>query len=305
MDTTRDVTYRGFLLNDASIRDNIDPGTGIGKGITGCVIDSWEDSDADVSQFLEKRSLQDGMDAGDVFLGARRIRMAGTLYGKTRALLYDQYLQLRKVLSPVLAQREEPEDKGYRDLTFAIPTNNIDDYPLGAIDLKYKAMPRSKQLVWQRDQQGGDDGDALAIPWQAVFLCKDPTMYVRDRVEIALTGADSGDLTNRGTYIVPLFLLFQVTSAAGLITVAVGDTTFTITIPASTGTRTVRYDGREKTLHLQEGAVNDLRMDLLTFNLEDTHPVIAEGTTPYSFTASGGAVLTGTGNIAYYNEAYA
>lgn len=202
MDTTRDILYRAFLLNDASIRDNIDPGTGIGKGITGSIVDSWDFSDVDVVQFTEKKSLQDGMDAGDVFFGARRLRLAGTLYGKTRALLTDQYWELRRVLNPVLAQRESPADKGYLPLYFSVPTNRTVDYVTGAIDLRVLALPRTSQVIWQRDQQGGSDADALAIPWQATFLMKDPTIYSDVPVDVTfgtsalVTGVTATAATN-------------------------------------------------------------------------------------------------------------
>lgn len=190
MDLTRDILYRGFLLNDQNIQANIIAGQELGAGISGCVVSTFDPSDVDVHQFTEKRSEQDGMDAGHPFLGIRRIRVAGTLYAVTRNLLFDKLFELRAALSPILADREVPADKGYQPLYFSVPTNNQDDtvvansggktlgYPAGAIDLRYLAMPRAFQAVTQDEAQGGDDSDPLAIPWQATFLCKDPTLTV-------------------------------------------------------------------------------------------------------------------------------
>lgn len=303
MDTTRDIITRGFKLNDASIRDGIDPDTGIGKGISGSVIDSWDFSDVDVVQFLEKRSQSDGMDAGDVSLGARRLRMAGTLYDKTRNLLFDAHWEMRKALSPVLAQREEPADKGYRPLTFYTPTNRQADYPEGVIPLQVYALPRALQMVWQRDQQGGDDSEALAIPWQATFLMRDPTAYSQTPVDVPFTTSVSGDFSNRGTYISPLNMLFVVDSASGSIVVTAGGSTFTITVPASTGSRTIRYKGKDKLLTVEENSDEETRMDLFTSTMLQAHPLIPEGTSPYIVTVSG--VTLSSGTHMWFDEAYA
>jgi hypothetical protein len=181
MDLTRDIVYRGFTLNEEDTTGSITNGR-----ITGCFIDSADFSDVDVVQFLEKRSQQDGMDAGEVFLGARRLRLAGTLYGVSRPELYDALFSLRSVMSPVLASREEPLDRGYRPLTFYVPTARLEDYPAGVIPLQLLAMPRAFSSMISRDMQGGDDVDALAIPWQATFICRDPGIYATSVTSVSL-----------------------------------------------------------------------------------------------------------------------
>lgn len=306
MDTLNDIIYRAFKLNDAAIRDNIDNARGIGKGIVGSVVDSWDFSDVDIIQFLEKRSLQDGMDAGDVFQGSRRLRMAGTLYAKDRALLYDAYWDFRATMNPVLAQRESPADKGYLPLYFATPTNRIEDYPDLTIPLRVLALPRAHQIVWQRDQQGGKPGDALAIPWQATFLMKDPLIYAQDPQDISLAagGTIAGTFVNRGKYISYLNFLVTVTATAGSLVVNVGGATFTVTIPASTGNRDVIYDGKEKVLTIREGGIETVRYDLLNLGTAFTHPVIPPGSlVPYTFTFAGVAVQAGS--HAWFWETYA
>ncbi len=378
MDTTRAILYRDFLLNDPDIRANIDPGTGIGKGISGCVIDSWDFSDVDVVQHTQKRALSDGVDAGDVFLGQRRLRVSGTLYGKTRALLFDSYLDLRRILNPRLAQRESPADKGYLPLYFGIPTNRQADYPLGAIDLRVLVMPRTSQVVWQRNQQGGDDGDSLAIPWNATFVMKDPTImsetpqdydlygdahtgtaaassnaitstdhglsngevirflklaggtglstttsyYVRDSTAnsfgVALTAGgvnvditvnysslawERANLNNRGNYIAILNMLIVVGSGAGTITVSAGGAeNFVITVPASTGNRTIRYKGDVPLVSFEEaGSQEGLRMGSIPLTM--VHPLIPDGLSAWSVTYTGITPLTGS--HLWFWEAYA
>jgi len=48
MDTTRDITYRGFLLNDSTVAQQVDSSDGLGKGIAGSVIDDFDPDDLDV-----------------------------------------------------------------------------------------------------------------------------------------------------------------------------------------------------------------------------------------------------------------
>jgi hypothetical protein len=210
MDTTRDIIYRNFVLNDEDIEENRTSGGATGTGLSGCVVDVFDFSDVDVVQWSEKRSQGDGSDAGDVFLGSRRIRIAGTLYALTRNLLFDDLFSLRAALNPVLAQREEPLDKGYRPLYFSVPTNRVEDYPSGAIELKVLAMPRSIQHVTRRDDEGGEDDDPLAIPWDATLVCKDPGIYSASPVEVELdtypspvtgaTGQNTGDTITKASH---------------------------------------------------------------------------------------------------------
>lgn len=388
MDITRPIIYRGFNLNTVTTT----PGNGIGTGISGCVIDSGDLSDVDVVQFIEKRSLQDGMDAGDPYLGMMRIRLAGTLYGLTRALLFDAYWDLRKALSPTLAAREVPGDHGYLPFYFSVPTNRVADYPAGAIDLQINAMPKSKQMVWQRDNQGGPDSDSLAIPWQATLVCKDPSimsalpvdvpftdtvvvtgvtatastdlvnktahgLVAGDRVyftalnggaglalgtgyyvlasgitanafKVSLTAGGAavnittdaiattsyakvatfvGNLVNRGTYHSPLNIVLSVGAQAGVVTVQAGGVILTMTIPASTGNRVVIYDGIEKTTSIIENSVETTRMDITTYSVQNSYPLIPEGTSAYTVTFVGVVTDPGSsdGSHMWFWEKYA
>jgi len=375
LDLTRSVLYRGFLLNDEDIEANVVAGDGLGAGITGSVIDTATWDDTDVIQFMEKRSQADGMDVGTVELGARRIRVSGTLYGLTRALLYDAIDDLRSALSPVLAQREEPGDYGYRSLYFSRPTNRIDDYPAGAIDLMVKALPRAINIMYQRDGQGGGDEDSLAVPWQATFVCRDPAItgdveqdYDLFGVTNAITGTAASDLfadvghgliageairfltkvggtgislattyyvrttgltadafalsaaapapsegailnfttdmtagfwerantKNRGSYLSPVNMLLVVGATAGTIACVVGDSTFTITVPAGTSGRIIRFKGADRVLTLSDGVTELPRMDLIVFSGTSTWPLIAPGTSGFTVTPATATLLTGS-----------
>lgn len=172
MDLTRDVLYRGLTLNSNDVAASVDASDGQFKGISGILIDDFDPDDVDVVQFQEKRAETDGMDVGTPFLGGRRIRVSGTIYGKSRNLCYDLLWQLRAVMSPVLASREIPQDKGYLPLYFSVPTNDP-NHP-GAIAMRALVMPRQFRAPISRDQHGGKDDDAMAIAWTAQFVMRDP-----------------------------------------------------------------------------------------------------------------------------------
>jgi hypothetical protein len=224
MDLTRPIIYRGFSLNTVSQV----AGVGVGKGLYGCVVDSVTSGDVDIVQFMEKRSLQDGMDAGDVFLGARRTRMSGTLYDLSRNLLYDRLQYLRRTLSPTLSFREAPTEHGFQPLYYAEPTNNqdpIEGWTSGTIEKSILVRPHGLQYNVERDQLGGDDPDQLAIAWSTMWVQRDPTIYGEVPVDIVFTPTVdyTTALQNRGDYHTVINLVIEVTSAAGTITVSVGD----------------------------------------------------------------------------------
>lgn len=206
MDLTRTVSYRGFILNDPTVPARVSAGV----PITGCVLDAFDLNDVDVVQYQEKRAQRDGVDAGDVWHGARRIRMAGTLYGASRADLFDRYWDLRRALNSVLAQREEPADKGFRPLYFSTPTARLDYAEQGGlIELMVRAAPRALTSNMTRSSSGGEDRDPLAITWQAILVCRDPSILAAMPTEAAtasqveVTGATAqaaGDTITRAAH---------------------------------------------------------------------------------------------------------
>jgi hypothetical protein len=113
----------------------------------------------------------------------------------------------------------------------------------------------------------------------------------------------AGDLVNRGDYHAHLNALFQVGAGAGTIVVSAGGSTFTITVPASTGTRIIRYKGEDKLLTVTESDAEDLRLSLLTFAGQATHPLVSGGSSPYSVTFTG--VTLEAGSHMWFWESFA
>lgn len=303
VDTTLPIISRGYTFNDPDIQ--FDAGVGLGRGAQGSVVDSIDISDVDIVQFMEKRALEDGMDASDVFQGARRVRMTGTIYGRTRALFYDEMDDFMAATAAVLAQRDEPANKGYVPLYWAKRTNRSEYAPESQIIEQFVyAMPRVRHIAIERDAQGGDANKGLAATWSASWLMRDPAIYGVEPIDVDLSAGNvSSTWTNRGNYISRLNFLIVVGAAAGTITIAAGDATFTITVPASSGNRTIRYNGKEKYLTFEENSLELIRMDLLGLDSEGAHPNIPPGDSVYTVTFT--SVTPTTGSHMWFYETYA
>ena len=304
VDTTQPIISRGYTFNDPTLKFDTDLG-GQGTGAQGSIVDSFDISDVDIVQFVEKRALEDGMDASDVQQGARRVKMTGTLYGRTRALFYDEVDSFMAATSAVLAQRDEPANKGYVPLYWAKPTNRAEyEDDSFVIEQFVYAMPRVRHTMIERDSQGGPQNKGLAATWAATWLMKDPAIYGVTPIDVDLSnGNASGTFTNRGNYISRLNFLITVGAAAGSIVIAAGDATFTITVPASSGNRIIRYNGKEKFLTFEENSVELIRMDLLGLDSEGAHPTIPPGDSVYTVTFT--TVTPAAGSHMWFYETYA
>lgn len=277
------------------------------QGITGCQVDSFDASDVDVTQYTEKRAQQDGIDASNVFFGQRRIRIAGTLYGTTRALFFDKLNDFRVAFNPTLAYRESPADKGYRPMYWSVPTNRTSEFPANEIDQMVMALPHRVQYVIDRDQTGGKDTDPLGMRWQVLMVCKDPSISAQVPQYVAFTPTINavGNFTNRGSYHAPLNMLFEVTGAAGIITVAAGGSTFTITVPSSTGNRIIRFKAGDNIITSEESGIEGKVRSWLVFQNNTSWPIVPAGVSPYSVVFSGGIALANSGSQMWFTEEYA
>jgi hypothetical protein len=284
MDLTRPVTYRTVNINDAVVQD--------GGLIVGNQITNTEYYGVEAIGYREKRSASDGLDASDVYLGGRTVRISGATYGDTRADFFDRLNDLRAAFSPTSAYLESPGDYGYLPLEFEVPTEDITNWPSGFITQMVRVRPMgTPRVVFQRDRVGGSDTRGFSAEWEQFFEAKDPRIYAQDETityfnAAGNTSSGAGTLNNRGPYPAPVnILIYLPASVTGerRTTLTVGGSSIKIVIPASTNARTARYDGTEKTLTLEESGVELLRMDLLTFPAGVDHPLIPSGSSSYSW----------------------
>ena len=149
-DLNNAFSFRGFALNTTTVTG----GGGSGTGIAGCTLDSIDHSEVEIRQFMEPLALRNGIDVGGVWLGGRHVRMAGTIYGVTRAAAFAAEAALRAVMLP------EPGTFGF--------------YPFALTEGTLFVRPNGLRVVWERRMFGGAADDPLAIPWSVTMYAKDP-----------------------------------------------------------------------------------------------------------------------------------
>jgi hypothetical protein len=302
------VTYNGADLNTIEM---------VGNGVRrGCLLEEFDYGRSQGMGYTEKRSQDDGLDASDVFMGARYINLTGTVYGEDPGDTFDRLQGIRSALTPTIAFDVGQPDYGYIPLQFSMPTND----PLfgGAKELEFRARPVGQpQFTIRRDTGalagGGMQGDSNlgekggALTWRATLECKDPRMYVRPDIWLPFTGAKTGQpIQNRGDYPAPLDVLLGVTSsgAASGLAFDVGGATLTIMLPSLTNA-VVRYSGQLKVLTVDTGGIDTLRMDLMSLGTNQQHPKVPPGTSTYNIRILGTGLVLAAGTRLMYSESFA
>lgn len=285
MDLTRPISYRGFDLNDVALGGPSVP-------INGCAVERVTWLPVGAVGYIEKRSQQDGYDAGDVFLSKRDLRITGTLYGSSRADLYDRADMLRSAFSPTGAYGADPEEYGYLPLLFDEPTNNTDDWPTGFIPKMVRVRPSATPgSIIDRDRVGGVASGGFSIPFELDLEARDPRIYGQEPISTLFDedGDDfngSFDVRNRGSYPSPVDItLYSPGAFPGIhFTFIAFGSTIRLTVPNAGGEQILRYNGREKYVSLESGGNVTLRMDLLTLVSQSPHPQIPSGDSTVTWT---------------------
>lgn len=310
-DLNSPIIYRNFTVHDPGTRDAIIPGPGLLTGIAGNVVDHIDISAVEWVQFMEKRSEDDGMDAGPVWASVRRISVTGTLYDLSRPLLMDRKAVFLAAVNPVLAKRQEPAELGFQPLYYSELTTRIGDglyTPDGddtfaSIDLMIRARTARISMDDQLHQDGGLNDNPLAMPYQWNLLARDPVIYGASPVIQTLSGTDEGGtLINRGNYHVPFNLLFTCTSGPGVLQLTLGGAIATFTIPdAGDGPdRVVRVNGKERIVTID----GNLAMDVPDFPGAIVWPLVGSGPVDWSI-AYTDLTLTGSDNRLWFEEGFA
>ncbi len=312
MDLSRPIGYRDYALNTLVLS--------AGEPSEGCVVESISSVVGAVG-YTEKRSNGDGRDASDIYLDSRRLQLRGTLYGATRADLYDRLQALRATFTPTASFTDEPGQYGYVPLSYEEPTTDLINWPTGYRTLYIRVRPLSGlsyDVVRDRvgTVKGADKGGSIS--WTVNLEAKDPRVYVDPPVFIEFTnGATSGagDLPNRGDYPAPMNIMLVVAPQAkpGFFTFTGGGSIMKIDIPLSAETQIIRYNGTLKVLTIETSAGELLAMKYLHFLSETTHPLVPPddlGTYTWTTVWSGGGVVyqtipLATGSRIFYSEAFA
>ena len=304
MDLDRPVIYRGVDLNALQALQPAEP-------LVGQIVNEARFLDVEGWGYREKRSLRDGYDVSDVYLGMRNLIMRGTVYAKEKPDLHDRVRLLRNILTPTLAFAANKGDKGFLPLQFEVPTTNTTDWPSGYITLVMYARPADQPgFAFVRDT-AHVKSDGFSIPYEVRMEARDPVFYHPIAQQIYIDAASkSGTFLQRGDYVSPLNIVIKVPAASAaqrVLTFDGGGTKLTLTVPGEAKLRTVRLDSIEKvvTYETTQGGTTkqELRLDLVNFDTAHTWPVVSKNGSPWSFTFGGGLPDT-VESYLVYNEAF-
>lgn len=306
MDILSDVTYRGLVLTGAA------GGPGGNNPVQGFRLTRASYSDVSVHGYTEKKSLEDGFDASDVFLGMRRVVLQGEVFSRSLAAMFDLLDTLRLIFTPTDAYNQDPRERGYLPLYFQQPTTLTVDWTTGVILRELRCRPSAQpEFDIQMNAINGDlNNGGFVMPWVVRLEARDPRFYGIDDIEYMFSGAGTtGHVRNRGNYPAPVnFVLGANTTGIKTFTFKGMATDMVVTIPDGVGSRTVVVDGLNKVVTLHIGETETLRMDLIKFNSGTTWPKAPptpQGSEDIDFDwtwATGGLVA---GSRLFFREAWA
>lgn len=196
VDLTNTVCYNGYCFG-------FDFPAGGGPG-QGSYIRRINLSAIEAVGYADKRALQDGFDAADVFLGRRTIQIDGAVYGSSRGAAFDELSELKAAFHPVDAFEQDTTNLGFLPLTFFRPTADIVTWPESAypsgIPLQVYCRPSQPVIEeYIRQQTGGVDEKGMAINPTAHLWARDPRLYLQTAQSVAIS-ASTSTLTYRGDY---------------------------------------------------------------------------------------------------------
>lgn len=248
MDFTKPITYNGFTFQP--------PTPSAGTPLSGAQIRSIQLSNVDALGYLDKKALDDGMDATDVFLGARTVLIDAAVYGSTQGDMWDTVGDLMSAFDPVVAYNANTAARGFIPLTFYRPTADIVSWPTSVaaytdgIPLHMNLRP-VRLPTWgaSTGNTGGQADLGGAIPVSIAMIARDPRIYHTAQVSLTVTTA-SQTATHRGGHPSWPFLTLTVSGGSGPSAVRVATDGYSVRVNLSTlttGTFSLNYATRHIT----------------------------------------------------------
>jgi len=293
MDLSKRIIYNEFTAAGLTTTTSGAPGYGT-------VVNKIDVSDLDVSQYFDKRAVQDGIDAADVYLGARRINIDASIFGSTRGHAFDQLYAFTEAFHPVIAYNADTANIGFLQLEYYRPTADISTWPTSTypdgIPLFFYARPLAPpRFIIDRQETGGTAGKSFSIRVAATLVARDPRAY-RSAAIVASISTDATTATYRGnfpTWPIITFAMSAAGSSAQLFTVGGGSVKLNL---STTTTGTYRITFADRTI---EDANNALATSLFDTTYAQSFRQLQSGSTYYANELTGMSSCTIT-----YREAF-
>ncbi len=243
MDLTAAISYNGLTAA------GLTPASG-GVPSTGIVFESVDFGNVGVDAFVDKRALQDGVDASDIYLGARNVTISAGVYGSTRGDAFDRLQDLLAAFSPRLAYNADSANLGFLPFKFYQPTADIATWPTSAypngIPLQMYLRPSAPpRYPVRRQETGGQPGKGLSFAVTLQMLARDPRKYLQSTVSqsIATTAQTAAHRGDYPTY--PVISWSVATTGSSLFSITIAGQSVGVDLgAASTGSFTLDYASR-------------------------------------------------------------
>lgn len=208
MDLSKLIIYNG-------VSNSVTQAAG-GSPTTGVSFDHVDFSNVDIDGYLEKRALQDGLDASDLYLGARRVSIQGAVFGSTVGDGFDRLQAVLAGFSPTLAYTADTANLGFLAMTYYQPTANIATWPVSAypngIPLQMYLRPSAPpSYAIDNGSLSSNTGKGIAFKFSVQLVARDPRKYVQTAVSSTIT-TSTKTASYRGDY--PTFPIVTITLTA-------------------------------------------------------------------------------------------
>lgn len=221
-----------------------------GRPTSGFLVDEFRPQPVPGVGYLDKRALQDGVDAGDVFLGPRQFTAVISVFGSSWGDFWDKADELQAAFSPTLAYDADSSALGFLPFDFIQPTADTatwdtGTYPYG-IPMRYYLRPASSpDYSIRRDEVGGVAGGGISRQFTVPLLAKDPRKYLQDARSLTLTTSNQ-TATYRGNYSSLPVITFSLTaSGSSALTFTIDSNSVVIDVSGqSSGTFDLDYANR-------------------------------------------------------------
>lgn len=266
MDLSGSQTYNGFTFTEPTL-------TAGRATASGAQIDKISFGGVVGASYLDKRALDDGLDAVDVFLGGRNVNILSTVYGDSAGEAFDTLDDLIEAFNPVVAYNADTANRGFLAFDFDRPTIDTSTWTAGSIPQRMLLRPTaSPSYSIERRKTSGSVG--FAIPVTIPLVARDPRIYLQTQQSISLS-TSSQTATHRGNFQSWPFVTITLsgTGSSNVNIIMDGHTVGLNLSTESTGVFSINYANRHVT-----NSSGDSRDDLLRSTWDqDWTPVQAGG----------------------------
>lgn len=190
------ITYNDFTF--------IPPTPSAGVPLDGTQINEIAFSNVEAFGYLDKRALDDGLDAVDVYTGGRSVNIEAAVFGSTEGRLWDNLADLLAAFDPVAAYNADTSLRGFLPMDFYRPTADVSTWPVSAypsgiplrMNLRPSAVPKYRVA---KVRTGGSSALGGGIPVSIALVARDPRIFLQSSTTITLS-TSSQTATHRGTH---------------------------------------------------------------------------------------------------------